>query len=166
MSKVTLDVELRTKMKALDDIKAKPDLKLTSKQQEAYERNKRGAETALKTGDLKAFRNYFNNMAEILKKASVASGQISKNLQALTDRQEQINKDIQKLKEERDKLKKSITSSKGEGTLSRDKANDLLEDFKDKKKILGKNGDQLNDASVINSRVQKLGQTLETAGKT
>ena len=166
MSKITLDVELRTKMKALDDIKAKPDLKLTSKQQEAYERNKRGAETALKTGDLKAFRNYFNNMAEILKKASVASGQISKNLQALTDRQEQINKDIQKLKEERDKLKKSITSSKGEGTLSRDKANELLEDFKDKKKILGKNGDQLNDASVINSRVQKLGQTLETAGKT
>lgn len=166
MAKVTLDVELRTQMKGLDDIKSRPELKLTKKQQEAYEHNRRGAETALATGDLKAFRNYFNNMAEILKKASVASGQISKNLQALTDRQEQINKDIQKLKEEKDKLKKSITSSKGEGTLSRDKANKLLEDFKDKKKILGKNGDQLNDASIINSRVQKLGQELEAAGKT
>jgi chromosome segregation ATPase len=166
MSKVTLDVELRTQMKNLEDIRSKPELKMTKKQQEAYEHNKRGAETALATGDLKAFRNYFNNMTEILKKASVASGQISKNLQELTKRQEDINKDIQALKEKRDELKKSITSSKGEGTLSKEKANELLGDFKDKGKILGKTGNQLNDASIINSRVQKLAQDLQAAGKT
>ena len=167
MSKVTLDVELRTQMKGLDDIKSRPELKLTKKQQEAYEHNKRGAETALKTGDLKAFRNYFNNMAEILKKASIASGQISKNLQALTDRQEQINKDIQNLKEERDNLKKTLVTQKnGKVDISKEQAKTLLSSFSKKDKIISDKGHKLSDPNTINDRVKALDAALVNAGKT
>ena len=165
-NKIDLEVNLKTKLQELNKIKSTPELKLTKQQQVAYDKNKAGAEAALANNDLKAFRQYFNNMTEILKKASVASGQISKNLQDLTEKQEQINKDIQKFTEKRDELKKSITSSKGEGTLSKKKANELLSEFSDRDKIIGKGGKQLGEASIINARVQKLDQDLQAAGKT
>lgn len=165
-NKIDLEVNLKTNLQELEKLKSTSELKLTKQQQAAYDKNRIGAETALANNDLKAFRQYFNNMTEILKKASIASGQISKNLQELTEKQEQINKDIQKLTEKRDDLKKSITSSKGEGTLSKKKANELLSEFGDRDKIVGKSGKSLGDASVINSRVQKLAQDLQSAGKT
>lgn len=165
-NKIDLEVNLKTNLQELEKLKSASELKLTKQQQVAYNKNRIGAETALANNDLKAFRQYFNNMTEILKKASIASGQISKNLQELTEKQEQINKDIQKLTEKRDDLKKSITSSKGEGTLSKKKANELLSEFGDRDKIVGKSGKSLGDASVINSRVQKLAQDLQSAGKT
>lgn len=165
-NKIDLEVNLKTNLQELDKLKSTPELKLTKQQQAAYDKNRVGAETALANNDLKAFRQYFNNMTEILKKASIASGQISKNLQELTEKQEQINKDIQKLTEKRDDLKKSITSSKGEGTLPKKKANELLNEFGDRNKIVGKSGNPLSDASVINARVQKLAQDLQAAGKT
>ena len=166
MADIKIKVDLQTSLKDMDKFRSTPGLTLSKQQQKSYDMNREGAIKALNSGDLKELRKYFNNMAEILKKASVASGMISKNLQDLTEKQKQINQNIQNLVEKRDQLKKSITSSRGFGTLSKTKANELLGDFADSGKILGKKGDQLKEASIINSRVQKLAQMLDTAGKT
>ena len=163
--KIAIEVELKSKLDDLTKLDTS-QLKLSQKQKDALEVNRKGAETALKNNDLKEFRIYFNRMADILKKASVASGKISQNLQDLTKRQDDINKTIQELQEKRDKLEASITSSKGKNTLSRTKASELLGDFKDKDKIIGKGKDPLQDPTVINQRVQKLAEALEKAGKT
>ena len=163
--KIAIEVELKSKLDDLTKLDTS-QLKLNQKQKDALEVNRKGAETALKNNDLKEFRIYFNRMADILKKASVASGKISQNLQDLTKRQDDINKTIQELQEKRDKLEASITSSKGKNTLSRTKASELLGDFKDKDKIIGKGKDPLQDPTVINQRVQKLAEALEKAGKT
>jgi chromosome segregation ATPase len=165
MANITVDVNLKSQIEELNKIRSAPELQLSKKQQEAYELNRKSAEAALSAGDLKEFRKYFNNMAEILKKASLASGQISKNLQDLTKRQEELNKDINKLKEHRDNLKKSITSSKGEGDLSRDQANKIYASSREKGKIFSKAGSELHEATVINKRVQDLAAELEKVGK-
>ena len=165
MANITVDVNLKSQLQELNKIRSTPELQLSKKQQEAYDLNKKGAEAALSAGDLKEFRKYFNNMAEILKKASLASGQISKNLQDLTKRQEDLNRDINKLKEQRDNLKKSITSSKGEGTLSKDQANKLYSESREKGKIFGIGGKELQEATIINKRVQDLATELEKVGK-
>lgn len=163
--KITVEVELKSKLDKLTQLDTS-QLKLSQKQKEALEVNKQGAETALKNNDLKEFRFYFNQFADILKKATVSSGKISQNLQDLTKYQEGINKKIQELQEKRDKLEASITSAKGPNTLSKDKAQDLLNEFKDKNKIIGKGKDFLQDPSIINQGVQKLAVELEKAGKT
>ena len=163
--KITVEVELKSKLDKLTQLDTS-QLKLSEKQKEALEVNRQGAETALKNNDLKEFRFYFNQFADILKKATVSSGKISQNLQDLTKYQEGINKKIQELQEKRDKLEASITSSKGLNTLSKDKAQDLLNEFKDKNKIIGKGKDYLQDPSIINQDVQKLAVELEKAGKT
>ena len=165
MANITVDVNLKSQLQELNKIRSTPELQLSKKQQEAYDLNRKGAEAALSAGDLKEFRKYFNNMAEILKKASLASGQISKNLQDLTKRQEDLNRDINKLKEQRDNLKKSITSSKGEGTLSKDQANKLYSESREKGKIFGIGGKELQEATIINKRVQDLAAELEKVGK-
>lgn len=163
--KITVEVELKSKLDKLTQLDTS-QLKLSQKQKEALEINKQGAETALKNNDLKEFRFYFNQFADILKKATVSSGKISQNLQDLTKYQEGINKKIQELQEKRDKLEASITSAKGLNTLSKDKAQDLLNEFKDKNKIIGKGKDSLQDPSIINKRIQTLAVELEKAGKT
>ena len=163
--KITVEVELKSKLDKLTQLDTS-QLKLSQKQKEALEVNRQGAETALKNNDLKEFRFYFNQFADILKKATVSSGKISQNLQDLTKYQEGINKKIQELQEKRDKLEASITSSKGPNTLSQDKAKDLLNEFKDKNKIIGKGKDPLQDPSIINQGIQKLAIELEKAGKT
>ena len=163
--KITVEVELKSKLDKLAQLDTS-QLKLSQKQKEALEVNRQGAETALKNNDLKEFRFYFNQFADILKKATVSSGKISQNLQDLTKYQEGINKKIQELQEKRDKLEASITSSKGLNTLSQDKAKDLLNEFKDKNKIIGKGKDPLQDPSIINQGIQKLAIELEKAGKT
>lgn len=163
--KISIEVELKSQLEGLAKLNTS-DLKLNKRQKEAFEINKRGAEQALKNNDLKEFRQYFNNMADILKKASIASGQISKNLQELDKRQSEINKKIQSLKETRDSLEKTITTSKGKGTLSKEAAKNLLKEYKDKDKIIGRGKDPLQDPAVINQRVQKLAEALEKAGKT
>ena len=163
--KITVEVELKSKLDKLTQLDTS-QLKLSQKQKEALEVNKQGAETALKNNDLKEFRFYFNQFADILKKATVSSGKISQNLQDLTKYQEGINKKIQELQEKRDKLEASITSAKGLNTLSKDKAQDLLNEFKDKNKIIGKEKNSLQDPSIINQRIQTLAIELEKAGKT
>ena len=92
--KITVEVELKSKLDKLTQLDTS-QLKLSEKQKEALEINKQGAETALKNNDLKEFRFYFNQFADILKKATVSSGKISQNLQDLTKYQEGINKKIQ-----------------------------------------------------------------------
>ena len=163
--RIEIEVELKEDLKKLTELDTSK-LKLTQQQKDAIAINKKGAEKALENNDLKEFRRYFNKLADILKKASLASGKISNNLQELTQRQEEINHKIRQLKEKKDTLTKSITSSKGFGTLPKEKAKELLDDFKDKDKIIGKGKDPLQDPAIINQRVQKLAAELEKAGKT
>ena len=163
--KISIGIELKSKLDELSKLDTS-QLKLSQKQRDALAINKKGAETALKNNDFKEFRRYFNQFADIIKKASVASGKISQNLQDLTKRQEEINKKIQALQEKRDKLEGSITSSKGKNTLSKEQAKNLLSGFKDRDKIIGKGKDSLTDPSVINQRIQKLAAELERTGKT
>ena len=163
--KISIGIELKSKLDELAKLDTS-QLKLSQKQRDALAINKKGAETALKNNDFKEFRRYFNQFADIIKKASVASGKISQNLQDLTKRQEEINKKIQALQEKRDKLEGSITSSKGKNTLSKEQAKSLLSGFKDRDKIIGKGKDPLTDPSVINQRIQKLAAELERTGKT
>ena len=163
--KVSIEIELKSKLDELAKLDTS-QLKLSQKQRDALAINKKGAETALKNNDFKEFRRYFNQFADIIKKASVASGKISQNLQDLTKRQEEINKKIQALQEKRDKLEGSITSSKGKNTLSKEQAKNLLSGFKDRDKIIGKGKDPLTDPSVINQRIQKLAAELDRTGKT
>lgn len=163
--KISIGIELKSKLDELAKLDTS-QLKLSQKQRDALAINKKGAETALKNNDFKEFRRYFNQFADIIKKASVASGKISQNLQDLTKRQEEINKKIQALQEKRDKLEGSITSSKGKNTLSKEQAKNLLSGFKDRDKIIGKGKDPLTDPSVINQRIQKLAAELERTGKT
>ena len=163
--KISIGIELKSKLDELAKLDTS-QLKLSQKQRDALAINKKGAETALKNNDFKEFRRYFNQFADIIKKASVASGKISQNLQDLTKRQEEINKKIQALQEKRDKLEGSITSSKGKNTLSKEQAKTLLSGFKDRDKIIGKGKDPLTDPSVINQRIQKLAAELERTGKT
>lgn len=163
--KISIGIELKSKLDELTKLDTS-QLKLSQKQRDALAINKKGAETALKNNDFKEFRRYFNQFADIIKKASVASGKISQNLQDLTKRQEEINKKIQALQEKRDKLEGSITSSKGKNTLSKEQAKSLLSGFKDRDKIIGKGKDPLTDPSVINQRIQKLAAELERTGKT
>lgn len=163
--KISIGIELKSKLDELAKLDTS-QLKLSQKQKDALAINKKGAETALKNNDFKEFRRYFNQFADIIKKASVASGKISQNLQDLTKRQEEINKKIQALQEKRDKLEGSITSSKGKNTLSKEQAKSLLSGFKDRDKIIGKGKDSLTDPSVINQRIQKLAAELERTGKT
>ena len=163
--KISIGIELKSKLDELAKLDTS-QLKLSQKQRDALAINKKGAETALKNNDFKEFRRYFNQFADIIKKASVASGKISQNLQDLTKRQEEINKKIQALQEKRDKLEGSITSSKGKNTLSKEQAKNLLSGFKDRDKIIGKGKDPLTDPSVINQRIQKLAAELEKTGKT
>ena len=163
--KISIGIELKSKLDELSKLDTS-QLKLSQKQRDALAINKKGAETALKNNDFKEFRRYFNQFADIIKKASVASGKISQNLQDLTKRQEEINKKIQALQEKRDKLEGSITSSKGKNTLSKEQAKSLLSGFKDRDKIIGKGKDPLTDPSVINQRIQKLAAELDRTGKT
>lgn len=163
--KISIGIELKSKLDELAKLDTS-QLKLSQKQRDALAVNKKGAETALKNNDFKEFRRYFNQFADIIKKASVASGKISQNLQDLTKRQEEINKKIQGLQEKRDKLEGSITSSKGKNTLSKEQAKNLLTGFKDRDKIIGKGKDPLTDPSIINQRIQKLAAELERTGKT
>ena len=157
--KIEIEVELKEDLKKLTELDTSK-LKLTQQQKDAIAINKKGAEKALENNDLKEFRRYFNKLADILKKASLASGKISNNLQELTQRQEEINHKIRQLKEKKDTLTKSITSSKGFGTLPKEKAKELLDDFKDKDKIIGKGKDPLQYPAIINQRVQKLAAEL------
>lgn len=163
--KISIGIELKSKLDELTKLDTS-QLKLSQKQRDALAINKKGAETALKNNDFKEFRRYFNQFADIIKKASVASGKISQNLQDLTKRQEEINKKIQALQEKRDKLEGSITSSKGKNTLSKEQAKNLLSGFKDRDKIIGKGKDPLTDPTVINQRIQKLAAELDRTGKT
>ena len=68
--KITVEVELKSKLDKLTQLDTS-QLKLSEKQKEALEINKQGAETALKNNDLKEFRFYFNQFADILKKAMI-----------------------------------------------------------------------------------------------
>ena len=166
MAESTIKLKLETSLKDLDKARGTPGLNLTKQQQASFETNKKGAEMALDAGDLKNFRKYFNSLAEILKNATAASGKLDKNVEELAKRQDEVNKEIKHLTEKRDALKKNITSSKGEGTLSKAKANELLSGFKDKGQILGKGGTELKEATTINARVRSLAEELEKAGKT
>ena len=97
MADIKIKVDLQTSLKDMDKFRSTPGLTLSKQQQKSYDMNREGAIKALNSGDLKELRRYFNNMAEILKKASVASGMISKNLQDLTEKQKQIKQNIQNI---------------------------------------------------------------------
>lgn len=154
-------------IQAVDAIKNSDELILNDKQREDYETNKRGAEAALASEDWKMFREYFNNMVEILQKAAVVSGKVSEGLQELVNKQAAINKEIENLETKKESLeKKLVKDEKGNVDLSAEAAKELLDKSKEKDKIKDVDGNVISDPKQINANLLKLKEEMERGGKT
>ena len=161
----TIQQGFKDTINEIDKLKNTPQLELTQQQEESYLTNKRGAEIALENNDLKNLRYYFNAMVETIKKASVASGNISQQWEKISDQVEELSKESNKLIEQRTALETTIIDNNGIKDIEKKTAEKLLATYKNKDKIITKAGAQLTTPEEINAAVKELDRLLKEAGK-
>lgn len=163
------DIELNVKLRTeLDDslkkvIEATKKVGgLTNQQKDSIDKYQKGADLALKSGDLKEFQANFNALVGVFKAVSAATGQLSKELKELTEKQADLNKKINESISNRTDLENKLTKDK---KLTKSAADKFANENENAKKVFAKDGSQMSRDAIVEAQA-KLAQELATAGKT
>ena len=137
-NKVSIEVELKGH---LDNLKKEASsLSLSQSQKDRADKLAKGAELALKTGDLDAFKSNFNQLAKLFKDAAASTGKLSKEFKTLEDRKSDLTAALNDLNDKRSKLvAKTLKDNK---TLTAAEGGKLFAKSENAQKILKKDGTQ------------------------
>lgn len=137
-NKVSIEVELKGHLENLK--KEASSLPLTQSQKDRADKLTKGAELALKTGDLDSFKTNFNQLAKLFKDAAASTGKLSKEFKVLEDRKSDLTAALNDLNDKRSKLvAKTLKDNK---TLTAAEGGKLFAKSENAQKILKKDGTQ------------------------
>lgn len=159
MAEDTIRVRLETDLGELE--KAITQVSPNKAQQESAKQYIHDAKFAAANNDLKLFKENFNKLVDIFKKAAAASGGLSKTLEELTNKQTLLSKEIESLEKKRTDLRNQLTK---DNKITATTAKNFYANSADAKKILLSNGAQATRDQTV-ALQQALVEYLKTANK-
>ena len=158
-----IEIKVDLKESLAKTINATQRLNLDEGQKQRLEKYSKGAQFALDTKDLELFKTNFNKLVGLFKEAAAATGEVSKTIKELTDRQTLLNREINSLKEKRATAESKLT--KDGSRLTKAAAKEFAQGNQDAQKVVT-SGDKTATRDQIVELQIALKQFLEQTGKT